>query len=125
MTDIKIVLVAVLLLGVSSANAAAFERTEMGGGAPSASAAESDSSKGLPGLQLTVPGQSDPGGSSNDGIEVRLPMIGVIGKLPKLDFGLELLYGADKDQVPEEDRLLPEKQSEGDVTIRGSVKHRF
>jgi len=40
--------------------------------------------------------------------------------LPKLDFGLELLYGAT------EQRGVPEEKSEPtDVQIRGTIKHRF
>lgn len=54
------------------------------------------------------------------GTEVRIPGIGTVGILPKLDFGLELLYGAtDNKGIPEE-RLDP-----GDVQIRGTIKHRF
>ena len=55
------------------------------------------------------------------GTEIRIPGLGKVGTLPKLDFGLELLYGAteSKDPVPE---TLDENQ---DLTIRGSVKHKF
>lgn len=58
--------------------------------------------------------------SIGKGTEVRIPGIGTVGVLPKLDFGLELLYGAtDPKGIPEE-RLDP-----SDVQIRGTIKHRF
>jgi hypothetical protein len=59
-------------------------------------------------------------GGENAGTEVRIPGLGKLGVLPKMDFGLELLYGAnDAKQVPE-----PEQPAE-DLTIRGTVKHNF
>lgn len=56
------------------------------------------------------------------GTEIRIPGLGKLGVLPKMDFGLELLYGAAENQ--------PAGQPEGakpedDLTVRGSVKHRF
>ncbi|MES1179614.1 MAG: hypothetical protein ABUL43_00290, partial [Hyphomicrobium sp.] len=33
-------------------------------------------------------------GSDSTGTEVRIPGLGKLGVLPKMDFGLELLYGA-------------------------------
>jgi hypothetical protein len=51
---------------------------------------------------------------------VRIPGLGTVGVLPKLDFGLELLYGASEQKgVPEE------KADPNDVQIRGTIKHRF
>ncbi len=58
------------------------------------------------------------------GTEIRIPGLGKLGVLPKMDFGLELLYGA-------ADQKAPAGQPEGtpdpdeDLTIRGTVKHRF
>ena len=52
-------------------------------------------------------------------IEIIIPGIGTLGELPKIDFGLELLYSsadANTDETPE----VP-----GDMKIRGSLKHRF
>lgn len=56
------------------------------------------------------------------GTEIRIPGLGKLGTLPKMDFGLELLYGAaeTKESTPESN--LDENQ---DLTIRGSVKHKF
>jgi hypothetical protein len=40
--------------------------------------------------------------------------------LPKLDFGLELLYGANEQKGLPSDTSHPD-----DVQIRGTIKHRF
>ena len=53
------------------------------------------------------------------GTEVRIPGFGKVGVLPKLDFGLELLYGAT------EQKGVPDKPEPSDVQIRGTIKHRF
>ena len=61
---------------------------------------------------------------SGSGAELVIPGIGSLGMLPKLDFGLELLYGAN--EAPEqatEPSDLP--VIDDDLTIRGIVKHRF
>ena len=68
-------------------------------------------------LSLKVPELSIGQGT---GTEVRIPGFGKVGVLPKLDFGLELLYGAT------ESKGLPQDKTEsGDVQIRGTIKHRF
>jgi hypothetical protein len=69
------------------------------------------------GLSLTIPEVSLGKGS---GTEVRIPGLGTIGVLPKLDFGLELLYGANEGKGVPEDRTEP-----NDLQIRGTLKHRF
>jgi hypothetical protein len=61
---------------------------------------------------------------SGGGAELVIPGIGSLGVLPKLDFGLELLYGAN--EAPEqatEPSDIP--VIDDDLTIRGIVKHRF
>lgn len=62
----------------------------------------------------------------SEGTEIRIPGLGKIGTLPKMDFGLDLLYGAaeDSNKAPN----LPESQNsddQKDLMIHGSVKHRF
>ena len=57
------------------------------------------------------------------GTEIRIPGLGKLGTLPKMDFGLELLYGAAEGK-PSQDPI-PENLEQQDLTIRGSVKHRF
>ncbi len=71
------------------------------------------------GLNLAVPGLSL---GKDSGTEVRIPGIGTVGVLPKLDFGLELLYGANGNGT----KGMPEDKNEtNDVQIRGTIKHRF
>src|SRR4029079_11961281 len=64
------------------------------------------------------------GAAKNDGgTEIRIPGLGKLGTLPKMDFGLELLYGAD-DPKPSE-ATEPQDDRQQDLMIHGSVKHRF
>ncbi|MFV0368696.1 MAG: hypothetical protein ACK5KM_09570 [Hyphomicrobiaceae bacterium] len=62
--------------------------------------------------------------AAQNGTEVRIPGLGKLGVLPKMDFGLELLYGASE---PKAEMSQPSATSEddGDLRIRGTVKHRF
>lgn len=57
------------------------------------------------------------------GTEVRIPGLGKLGVLPKMDFGLELLYGASEGKAVEP----PQNPAvnDDDLRIRGTVKHRF
>ena len=121
-----IVAAAVLaLMGpLGSHGALAFEETTVGAREPGAKAAPvlelpkefpkapEDAGKGLtltpPEIQLTP------------GTEVRIPGLGKVGVLPKLDFGLELLYGANEQKGTVEDKTNPD-----DVQLRGTIKHRF
>lgn len=54
------------------------------------------------------------------GTVIRIPGVGKLGVLPKLDFGLELLYSNDDSKAIDNDAF----QSD-DVFIRGSIKRRF
>jgi hypothetical protein len=67
------------------------------------------------GLELNSPGDA------KSGTELKIPGIGSVGSLPKLDFGLELLYGAGSSPTPEKQL---ENQND-DVLIKGTIKHRF
>jgi hypothetical protein len=91
----------------------AFQESTVGGGAAGAPAARSSAP---PGLDLTMP---DPGAGKPAGTEIRIPGVGTLGVLPKLDFGLELLYGADQTPRPDE------KSDPGGVQLRATIKHRF
>lgn len=57
-----------------------------------------------------------------EGTEVRIPGLGKLGVLPKMDFGLELLYGANdaRSAAP-----TPQDPADDDLQIRGTVKHNF
>ena len=108
-------------LALATQSAVAFQETTVGGGeqqAPSAPALEMpkasvDDPKGLnlSGSELTL--------GRTPGTEVRIPGLGSVGVLPKLDFGLELLYGANEPKGPQPDK------TDDDVQIRGTIKHRF
>jgi len=112
------------LVGLLAQPALAFQDGSEGGSAekPAESAApvEPPKSSVAPpkGLNLKMPQMSIGEGT---GTEVRIPGFGKVGVLPKLDFGLELLYGATEQQ-----RGRPDEKSEpNDVQIRGTIKHRF
>jgi len=116
--------VAAAVLVLTGHAALAFEETTIGAGEATPPAAQvlelptelpkapADGSKGLsltPEINLTGPGT-----------EVRIPGLGKVGVLPKLDFGLELLYGANEQKGTFEDKSSPD-----DVQLRGTIKHRF
>lgn len=79
-----------------------------------------------PQLQLQKPDDGaglslvTPGGSSGE-TQLNIPGIGSIGSLPKLDFGLELLYGAGSNQNIENER----GEGGDDVLIKGKIRHQF
>jgi len=62
--------------------------------------------------------------AKSQGTEIRIPGLGKIGTLPKMDFGLDLLYGAAEDTNRAAD---PDANSDDqkDLMIHGSVRHRF
>lgn len=61
--------------------------------------------------------------STEQGNEIRIPGLGKLGVLPKMDFGLELLYGAADQKLP--DGPVETAPTPDDLMIRGTVKHRF
>ena len=114
-----------VVLGVLAQPALAFQESTVGSGSQEPAAAQA-----APTLEATKPAV-DPGKGltlsvpevsigKSSGTEVRIPGLGKVGVLPKLDFGLELLYGAT------ESKGIPQEKSEpSDVQIRGTIKHRF
>jgi hypothetical protein len=113
----------VMALAFLAQPAMAFKQTEGGGQEPAAAttdaAGQLANPTGEPGKGLNLTGQGLSFGKSN-GTEVRIPGIGTVGVLPKLDFGLELLYGANENKITPDD-----KTETNDVQIRGTIKHRF
>jgi hypothetical protein len=100
-----------LLLATFSQGALAFQETTVGKGAAPAAPATQPAT----GLSSTpLPRASGP--------EIRVPGLGSIGSLPKLDFGLELLYGAGEPKGPREEL---NKTDPSDLQIRGTVKYKF
>ena len=74
-------------------------------------------------LELGEGGDVDMG--NGDSMNIWIPGLGVVGKMPKLDFGLDLLYGA---QNPREDapRTAQElEEFESDFAIKGTIKRKF
>lgn len=107
------------LLGVLSSAASAFQESK-GGVIPSGTP-----SQGVTTLDIGADGKALPAPAAA-GPEIRIPGLGKLGVLPKLDFGLELLYGVgDQGAVaPVAPSDRPNDQPDG-VQIRGSLKHKF
>ena len=61
------------------------------------------------------------GAKSPAGTEVRIPGLGKLGVIPKVDFGLELLYGAADPKRPTSEPPAGSENAEG-VTVRGKLK---
>jgi hypothetical protein len=109
-----------LVLGSLSQPAFAFQETTVGGQKqappPVLEAPKAPPPAGKQ-LNLSVPELSI---GKESGTEIRIPGIGAVGKIPKLDFGLELLYGAGEQKGMPQEKTAPD-----DVQIRGTIKHRF
>jgi hypothetical protein len=82
------------------------------------------------GQQLSTPGQpgqpnlADPLSlnGKTGGMELTIPGIGSVGTLPKLDLGVELLYGSkNTPDTPQLDQPRPD----GDMQIKGTLSHKF
>jgi len=58
----------------------------------------------------------------SDGTSIQIPGLGNLGMIPKLDFGLDLLYGGREQSRAQIEETTP--QGDG-LQIRGSVRHRF
>lgn len=104
-------------LAIASSAAVAFQEQTQAPGGPAASAGKSAPAAGagisLDGGSVTVP-------TVPKGTVVEIPGLGRLGILPKLDFGLELLYGA-----ADPKRGEPAQPDDDGVALRGSLKHRF
>ncbi|MEZ5775745.1 MAG: hypothetical protein R3D33_13860 [Hyphomicrobiaceae bacterium] len=116
----------VILGAMLSANALAFQETTVGGApaetgsATAAQIAPSDDvvvPDTVDGISLSTPDEAEAG--RKVGTEVRIPGLGSLGVLPKLDFGLELLYG------PQDRSSVDPESSPEDLTVRGSLSHTF
>lgn len=85
------------------------------------------------GQQLSVPGKTleqapnDPLAMTgkDSGTEVTIPGIGSVGKLPKLDFGLELLYGQKNPPDAPQFNSLDQHSPDDDMQIKGTLSHKF
>ena len=105
-----------LCLIATAANA--FQETK--GGAVS----EQPAQEAAPAGKVLDLGTTAPPSSKSTGTEVRIPGLGTLGVLPKLDFGLELLYGVNEDKRLETEKG-PQEPADDGMQIRGTLKHRF
>lgn len=106
---------------VAAVPAYAFQEQKIGGApvTPAAPIEQPATSPATPDLQLSPAEVAKP----SEGTEVRIPGLGRLGVLPKMDFGLELLYGADGTKSPVDDPAA--EAPSDDLQIRGTVKHNF
>lgn len=104
------------LLALASQTSVAFQE-QQSGTPPSAQSSEQTAAP----AQLDAP--SAPAAKS-EGTEVSIPGLGKLGVLPKMDFGLELLYGANQEPPPA-DASTEDLPDDKDLTIRGSIKKNF
>jgi hypothetical protein len=108
-------------LVISGSSALAFQE-QNAGSVPQAAPSQEQAAPAAPatgGVEFATPVPKDEGGT-----EVRIPGLGTLGVLPKMDFGLELLYGANDgktDAAPTD----PQETAPVDLMIRGTVKHNF
>ena len=63
--------------------------------------------------------------SSDETMNIWIPGLGVVGKMPKLDFGLEMLYG--DPETPKESPHTAQELEEfnSDFAIKGTIKRKF
>ena len=101
-----------------SSAAGAFQEQQGGTSAPQAAPAAASQETGKPVELAPATDQL----KSGVGTEVRIPGLGKLGNLPKMDFGLELLYGAADQKQPDAQQR---DEPRDDLTIRGTVKHKF
>ena len=87
------------LMAISSVSIA-FEEQKVRPAEAGSSSAPAGS--GAPGVSLQDPGIAVP--RTTSGTKIRVPGLGVIGEIPKMDFGLELLYGASQPKQFETER---------------------
>jgi hypothetical protein len=114
---VKRAIAGLAVLCLLSTAAAAFQETTGGKATPETSVQQ------IPDPKVLDLGSSTAAPAGKSGTEVRIPGLGTLGVLPKLDFGLELLYGVNEDKRNEADKGSIEPD-EG-VQIRGTLKHRF
>lgn len=110
----RIGILAVAVLTVVSTATFAFEEQKMKSEpAPSAETGKGAASAAA-GLGITTPELST---KMDAGTKIRVPGLGVIGEIPKMDFGLELLYGASQSKTLEADRA----NEPNGVMVRGRL----
>jgi len=109
---------ALVLVVLTGTHALAFQKQEAGT-APAPQQQSADAPQ-KPDLNLSDEVTST---GADSGTEIRIPGLGKLGVLPKMDFGLELLYGAAEQKQPE--GPVEAAPTPDDLMIRGTMKHRF
>lgn len=109
------------LLVVASTAAWAFQEQQSGGAqAPRSS---SPAVEVVPGVAVAPAGGDAVVAPRSGGTEIRIPGLGSLGVLPKMDFGLELLYGAAEQKSSDESRSLG--NGADDLAIKGTIRKKF
>lgn len=112
-----------VVLAALALPAFAFQETQIGGGGSAPAKGETApaaAGQAKPDAMQLSPAEAP---KAPEGTEVRIPGLGKLGVLPKMDFGLELLYGANDGNRP---AVEPEDQPDtDDLRIRGTMKHNF
>lgn len=117
MSLLRVTFFAVVVSGCVSSAFAFQEQRQGAPAAPSAPAADSRA------VDFSAPSTD---AAKTGGTEVRIPGLGKLGNLPRMDFGLELLYGvSDGKQQSQPVPSQREDQRDDDLTIRGTVRHKF
>ena len=115
---VKLVIAA--MLSLAPVGASAFQESSVGAPADARQPAASDIVPGAPKADL-ADDKATPAPSDSGGTKLSIPGLGTLGVIPKMDFGLELLYGSNNTRIEEP---LPDKDDDG-LQIRGTIKHRF
>ncbi|MEM8975994.1 MAG: hypothetical protein AAGD43_28345 [Pseudomonadota bacterium] len=106
-----------------AAPALAFQQERVGGSQADAvsETTAAGANSGELNSNLTGSDTSSAKSKKESGAKLSIPGLGTVGVLPKMDFGLELLYGSNQ---PNADVTEQDEESD-DLRIRGSIKHRF
>lgn len=104
--------IAGVALGLVSSAALAFQENK---------APAPDAGAPAPGVAAPVSPDTTVRPAAPAGTEIRIPGLGRIGTLPRLELGLDLLYGMG--DTPPSGRT--EDRSDDGVQIHGRIKHRF
>ncbi len=118
MKRVTATLLGCLVIGMATA-ASAFQEQQGSAGAP---AAQQQPAQQPPAGKAVEFSTTTAGKPTTGGTEVRIPGLGKLGVLPKMDFGLELLYGAAEGK-PQEAR--PDQADDDGLRVQGTIKHRF
>ena len=100
-------------------SAVAFEKSNIGASDAKSVNQSGDGANPQDLAQLPL-AQTPPAQDKNDGTAINIPGLGTVGVIPKLDFGMELLYSGES----KHEEVLPESDDD-DLQIRGTIRHRF